>query len=96
VLGRQAVLEIREKLDELLGKVVRHGVPAVPLQGIGGLRVASRRAAEPEIDAVGVEAGEHGKSLGNLERAVMRQHHTAAPDPDALRPGCYRADQRLG
>ena len=95
MVGRQPVLQIGEQLDQLFGEIVGRGLAAVALQGEGGLLVAARRAAEAEIDALRKKPGEHGERLGDLERAVMRQHDAAAADADALRRGGDRPDQRL-
>jgi hypothetical protein len=77
VIAGEGVLQIREELDKLVGEIVGRGVAAVALQSVGGLLIAARRTAEAEIDPVGKHACEHGKSLGHLERAVVRQHHPA-------------------
>ena len=53
------------------------------------------RAADAEVDALRVEAAQDAEHLGDLERAVVRQHHPAAPDADALGGVGDRADQDL-
>jgi hypothetical protein len=90
------VLEVGEQLDKLLREVVRHLAAAVALQREGGLRIASRRAAEAKIDAAGKKPGEHREGLGDLERRIMRQHHAAAAHVNTLGRGGDRSDQRLG
>src|ERR1700728_3680971 len=56
------------------------------------------RAARPRAARVapaGEESGEDAEGLGDLERAVMGQHHTAGSDAQSGRSGCKRTDQRL-
>ena len=40
------------------------------------------RAADPEVDAPGVQRLEHPELLGDHERHVVGQHHAAGADPD--------------
>jgi hypothetical protein len=63
---------------------------------VGGHRIGAGGAAEAEVDPAGEEAREHAEGLGDLERAVVREHHAAAADADPLRDGRDRPDQRLG
>ena len=95
VIRRQVVLEQREQLGELLGKVVRRGLTAIALQREHRVRVGSGRAADAEVDAAGMQRREHAEDLGHLERAVVRQHHAAAADADARRRGGDLRDQDL-
>ena len=95
VLG-EVVVEVREQLGQLLGEVVGRGLTAVALERERGHRVGAGGPAEAEVDPAREQAGEDRERLGDLERAVVGQHHAAAPDPDALGGGRDRADQRLG
>ena len=53
MIGRQPILQIGEQLHQLFRKIVGRRLAAVALQGVRGLRVAARRAAEAEVDALG-------------------------------------------
>jgi hypothetical protein len=79
----QAIAEVGEQLGKLPRKVIRCGLPPVTLKREGGRRVRAGGAAEPEVYATGRERREHAEALGDLERAVMRQHDAAASDADA-------------
>ena len=96
MVRREAVLEVGEQLGELLAEVVGEELPPVALEREDRLRVGAGRAADAEVDAVAVQPAEDAERLGDLERAVVRQHHAAAPDPDAGRRRRDRADQDLG
>ena len=85
MIRRQPVFEIGDQLHQLLGKIVGRRLTPVALQRIGGFRIAARRAAEAEIDAIRKESGEHRKSLGDFQRRIMRQHDAAAADLDPRR-----------
>ena len=60
------------------------------------MRVGAGRAAEAEVDPAREQPGQDRERLGDLERAVVRQHHAAAADADPLGDRRDRADQRLG
>ena len=96
VTRRQPILEQPEQLDQLLDEVVGCGLAAVALEREHRHRVGAGRAAQPEVDALGVEAAQRTERLGHLQRAVVRQHHAAAADPHAARARGDRADQHLG
>ncbi len=96
VVGRQVVLEVGEQLGQLLREVVGRGLAAVALQRERRHRVGARRPAEPEVDPAGVQGRQDRERLGDLERAVVRQHHAAGADADRLGRRCDRADQYLG
>ena len=90
------VLEVGEQLGELLREVVGRALAAVALKRVRRGRVGAGRPAEPEVDPPRVQPGEHAERLGHLERAVVREHHAAAADADALGGGGDRPDQHLG
>ena len=58
--------------------------------------VRARRAAEAEIDPVGMQRLEHPEALGDRQRRVVGQHHAARADADALGARRDVRDQRLG
>ena len=55
--------------------------------------VGSRGAADPEVDAAGVEGLEHPELLGDHQRGMVREHHPTRSDPDRLRLGRERRRQ---
>ena len=61
MVGRDPVLEQREQLRELLGKVIGRGLPAVALEREARHRVGAGRAADPEVDAAGEQPGQHAE-----------------------------------
>ena len=96
VVVGEVVLEVREQLGELLREVVGRHLAAVALQRDHRLAVGAGRAADAEVDALAVQAAEDAERLGDLERAVVRQHHAAAADADVLGRGRHLGDQDLG
>jgi len=96
MLRREAIFEIREELVDLLPEVIRQQLAAVALERGDRLQVGARRAADPEVDPLAVQPPEHAERLRDFERAVVRQHHAAAPHPDASRRGRDCGDQDLG
>ena len=93
---REVVLDVGEQLRQLLGEVVGRHLPPVALQREHRLPVGARRPADAEIDPVTVQPAEDAERLGHLERAVVRQHHAAAADADALGHRRDLGDQDLG
>jgi hypothetical protein len=60
----------------------------VAAQRTHGGAVGARCAAQPQVDATGVELGQRAKGLGHDQRRVVGQHDAARADADALRaPG---------
>src|SRR5690606_22150494 len=60
--GKRAV-EVAEQLRKLLGEVVGRGGAPVALQRERGAPVGAGGTADPEVDAVAVEPGEHAEAL---------------------------------
>jgi hypothetical protein len=77
VVVGHAVVEVGEQLGELLREVVGGGLAAVALQREGRHRVRAGGASDAEVDPPGEQPGEQAEGLGDLERAVMREHHAA-------------------
>ncbi len=77
VLGKP-VVQISQQLHELLREVVRCGLAAIALEGEGRHRIGSGGATEREVDAVGEQPGQQAERLGDLERAVVGEHHAPA------------------
>jgi hypothetical protein len=87
---------VRQQLGELLREVVGRGGPAVALEREGRHRIGSRRAADAEVDPLGIEPGEQREALGHLERRVVREHDAAAADAEALRGRGDGPDEHFG
>jgi hypothetical protein len=66
------------------------------LQRDRGQLVAARGAADPEINAPGIERLQHAELLGDLERAVMAQHDPARADPQMPGLGRHQRHHDLG
>src|SRR5829696_2804283 len=62
----------------------------------GGDLVGAGRAADPEVDAAGVERLQEFEALRDHERRMVREHHAARADADALRHGRDLPDHDLG
>jgi hypothetical protein len=76
VIGRQRTVHQSDQIGDLL----RENVAAVVVAGsdcLCGAHIAARRTANAEVDAVWKQRFEHHELLGDLERAVVRQHHAA-------------------
>ncbi len=95
MIGRQVVIEVGQQLRELLREVVGRGLAAVALQREGGQRIGAGRTADAEVDAPREQPGEDAEDLGDLEGAVVGQHHAAAADADPRGGRGDRPDQHL-
>lgn len=82
MVGRERVVQVAEHLLQLLDEVVRRPLAPVALEREGGALVRPGCAPDPEIDAAREQPREHAERFGDLERAVMREHHPAAPHAD--------------
>ena len=74
---------VRSKQNELLKALEEIVVRAAVLarsQRVGGDGVGAGRAAQPEIDAPGIERLQHLEPLGHHQRGMVRQHHSAGAD----------------
>ncbi len=81
--GQVRRLEVADQLRELFGKIIRHRWPRWQVQREGGRGIGSRGSANLQVDAIRVHAAEHAERLGNLQRAVVRQHNPAAANAQA-------------
>ena len=68
VFRKGLALEQDQFLEPLQEIVVAAGILPPP-QRVGGDRIGTRRAAEPEVDASGKQRLEHLEALGHHERA---------------------------
>ena len=68
----------------------------VRIERARGAHVAARRAADAEVDAARRERLQHAELLGDLQRAVVRQHDAGAADADRRRARRDRRHQDLG
>jgi hypothetical protein len=91
----QAAVEMLAQLPDLLGEVARVGHHAAA-DRVRSALVAAGRAADAEIDAAGVERLQHAESLGDAERAVVREQHAAGADAHAFRLRAKPRQQNLG
>ncbi len=92
---RHAIFQIAEQFTELLWKIVGVSLAAVALQREGRRMIGARSAADAEIDAAGKQCAQDAEVLGNLKRAIVRQHNAAASDPHAVRNRTDRRDHDL-
>ena len=77
--------EEAEQVHELLGEIVRGQRLRRAAQRRRRDLVRTRRAADAEVDAAGMERLEHAELLGDHQRHMVGQHHAAGADPDDLR-----------
>ena len=93
-LGELAAEEA-DQLRELAREVLVGERLGGAAQRRGGDPVGAGRAADPEVDAPGVQRLEHPELLGDDQRRVVGQHHPAGADPDPLgRGGERRGEHR--
>ena len=64
-------------------------------QGGGRDLVAARRPPDAQVNAVGIQGVQHTEGFGDLEGAVMGQHHAAGADADAAGMGGDLADEHF-
>jgi len=76
ILAGGIVQELPEQLD-LTGKDVDRPGLRTRLQSARRHLVRTGRPSQTEIDSPGIEHFEHAELFGDLERAVMREHHAA-------------------
>ena len=84
-------LQVAHLLREVVGRV-----RGVRVERARGSHVAAGRAADAEVDPARRERLEDAELLGDLERAVVRQHHAGAADADPLGARGDRRHQDLG
>jgi hypothetical protein len=80
-----------------VAREVGFALDPVAAQGAHRVAVGARRAAEPEVDAAGVELGQCAEGFGDHQRRVVGQHDAARADADAVacRRRCSRPAPRL-
>src|SRR5215469_18679369 len=82
---RELAMEEPDELCELIWKIVRkRRLEPLPPQRESLERRAARGSADAEIDPLRIERMQHAELLGDFERTVMRQHHSAGAHADAL------------
>jgi hypothetical protein len=59
----------------------------------GGALVGAGRPTDAEVDAAGMQRGEHPELLRHDERSMVRQHHATGTDPDRRRRRRKMRDQ---
>ncbi|MNN41607.1 hypothetical protein D3C81_1557360 [compost metagenome] len=87
--------EVARQLFDIIGEVVS-AAGALAAQGAGGHLVGARCAAQAQVDAAWVEAGQGAELLGDHQRRVVGQHHTTGADPDGRGAARQVADQHRG
>jgi hypothetical protein len=70
-----------------LVEVLTEGVAVVAAQGTADGRGEAQGPTDAEIDPTGLERGEHADLLGDDDRLVVRQHHSAGSHPDPIGGG---------
>ena len=85
-------VEEAEQVEELLREVFDAETLRAAAQRHRRRAVGAGRAADAEVDAVAVERAQGAELLGDDQRRVVGQHHSAAADADALgrAPRCRR------
>ena len=96
MIGGQRVVEERDEIGDLLGKTIEPEHAAAFLERPRRDLVAARRSTDPEVDPAGEQRFQHAEVLGDLQRAVVLEHHAARADTDAARAGRNLADEDLG
>jgi hypothetical protein len=81
ILGPAAGKE-PEQVHELIGEIVRGQRLGRAAQRRGRGLVRTRRPADAQVDAAGMQCLEHAELLGDHQRDMVRQHHPAGADPD--------------
>ena len=94
-MKRSAVGEVVEQFVELLAKIVRGSLAAIALQREGDLGTGARGAADAQVDPAGEKSAQHTEGFGDFERAVVRQHDSAAADAQTRCGRGDGADQRF-
>ncbi len=79
---RHAAPLVRQKLGQLIGKIVRRRLTPIALERERRHRIAAGRPADREVDAIAVQRAQHAEVLRHLQRAVVGQHDAAAADAD--------------
>ena len=90
---RPVAAEVRHQLIELLGEVVGAERGGTAPQGARRPLVRAGRTPDTEVDAARVQRVERAELLGDDERLVVGQHHTARADADPLGDGRQVGDQ---
>jgi hypothetical protein len=85
-----------QKADDvahLLGKGLEGQRAGAVLERARRTAVGAGGAADAEVDAPGEERLQHAKVLGDLQRAVVREHHATGAHTDAGRLRGHLADE---
>ena len=97
---REAAGEVGDQLGQELGEVLAVRALGAAAEGVGGGRVRARGAADAQVDAAGGERLQHPELLGDDQRGVVGQHHTAGAEADGRRlarhPGQEHGGRRRG
>jgi hypothetical protein len=86
------------EIAQQFGDVLRERVGAVEIAPQCARRrlVGAGRAAEAQVDAIGIQRRQRAELLGHLQRCVVRQHDPACADADGGSTARDMADQHRG
>ena len=94
LLARLGVFEIMLQFHHVARERVRVG--EVAAHGTGRDPVRARRAAEPEVDAAGIQRRQRAELFGDGQGRVVGQHDAARADADGRRPFRHVARHHRG
>ena len=77
------------------GKSSGAGCRAIALQGERRGVIGAGRASDSQVDAIRKERAQNAECFGDLQGAVMRQHHPAAADTNSARVSRDRPNKRF-
>src|SRR5271170_7679862 len=84
MLGGEVAVQKRQQLHQLLRKIVARQLLAAIALKRGSIEwSATGSTAHSEIDSPRVQGVKHAKGFGDLQWAVVRQHHAPRSDPDS-------------
>ena len=86
-----------DKCDEVLDlrRVVFDAEGIAVGERCRGETVAAGRATHAEVYPTGIHEFQHAEVLGDLERRIVRQHHAAGADANAVRLARHAGDENL-
>ena len=87
------VAEVAHQRVQLLRERLRRQPLHRAAQRQRGELVGTRRPADAQVDAAGVQRLQHAELFGDHQRGVVGQHHAAGPDPHRRRRGGEVRDQ---
>ena len=95
MIDGQRIVEERDQISDLFGKAIQSRYVCTVLERARRDLITAGRAADPEIDPSGEERFQNAEILGDLQRAVVLQHHAARADADATRARRHLTDENF-